>query len=106
MKLTNKIKNNFFKIVVSLQILNINLFANAMGSTGLGQSSNSNSGLSKLTGATDNAGSLFKGGKQGTDGGSFFTLAGYIIIFLGIIFMAIGINETFIAQDRGGENKK
>jgi hypothetical protein len=27
-------------------------------------------------------------------------------VFLGMIIMGTGINDTFIAQDRGGENKK
>lgn len=49
---------------------------------------------------------LLKNSDSAGNGGSFFNLVTYGIIFIGIIFMAVGINETFIAPDRPGENKK
>jgi len=75
------------KIVVGLQIALISLMADGEG-------------IAKVGTQLDNAGNLMK------KGGSGFNLVEYTIIFLGIIIMGMGVNDTFIAQDRGGENKK
>jgi len=75
------------KIVVGLQIALISLMADGEGITKVGTQ-------------LDNAGNLMK------KGGSGFNLVEYTIIFLGILIMGMGVNDTFIAQDKGGENKK
>lgn len=80
------------RIGVGIQIFLMSVFAQVPTTEGI-----------KAVGTKlDEAQKLF----QSDGSGSAYNLIHYIIIFLGLIVMATGINDTFIAQDRGGENKK
>ena len=78
----------FLKIFVFLQVSLMSLMA-----TG-------NTGINAIGSQLGAASALVK------KGGSGFNLVQYIIVFLGIIIMGMGVNDTFIAEDRSGENKK
>jgi len=84
----------FLRIGVGIQIFLMSVFAaDGIGTDGIGTISTQLDAAGKLVTA-DGA------------GGTAFNLVKYVIVFLGMIIMGTGINDTFIAQDRGGENKK
>lgn len=84
----------FLKLAVGIQVwlMGVVAFAETKAPT--------TAGIADISTALEDAGTLVN------DGGSAFNLVKYVIIFLGMIIMGTGINDTFIAEDRGGENKK
>ena len=79
------------KILVWLQVTFITLMAADL------------KGMDAIKNQLDNAGKLVNPSNSDAAG---FNLVKYIIIFLGMIIMGTGINDTFVAEDKGGENKK
>lgn len=84
----------FLKLAVGIQVLlmTTQLFAEKKEPT--------TAGIADVNIALQDASTLVD------EGGSAFNLVQYVIIFLGMIVMGTGINDTFMAEDRGGENKK
>ena len=82
----------FLKILVWLQVTFITLMA-----------ANDPKGIEAIKNQLNSASDLVNPSHSDAAG---FNLVKYIIIFLGMIIMGTGINDTFVAEDRGGENKK
>lgn len=80
----------FLKLAVGIQVWLMGVVAFAETNTGI---TDIGAKLKEAQGVVENTGSGFK-------------LVQYLIMFLGLIVMGTGINDTFIAEDRGGENKK
>jgi len=79
----------FLRIIVFLQISLMSLMANP--------SVDPNSGIGKISTQLKGAGALVT--PNDTNGGVAFNLVKYVIIFLGMMIMGMGINDTFVAED-------
>ena len=86
----------FLRVMVWLQVSFITLMAGGATNTGKGINA-----IKTQLGIASNLVNPSKGADA-----TGFNLVQYTIIFLGIIIMGMGINDTFVAEDRGGENKK